>query len=147
MSQLTELLQQGQRYMNIWPIRPELYRHFPEIRVIQFTRWATRWLPGFAVMLPALQYLLVDGLFFAQMIAVSLLLMSIPFQGLLWLGHRATQPLPPSLSGWYRDIHARMNAEGCQISPVKSQPQFLDMGALLNQAFKQLESSRLQRIF
>jgi uncharacterized membrane protein YfbV (UPF0208 family) len=147
MAAISELFSEGQRYMQLWPMRPELEQHFPEIKVIQFTRWASRWLPGFAVMLPALQFLLVEGLFLAQMIAVSLLMLSIPFQGILWLGHRASQPLTPALSGWYRDIHARMDAEGCKLAPAKSRPLFNDMAKLLKQAFSQLEMTRLQRIF
>ncbi|MFD2095552.1 terminus macrodomain insulation protein YfbV [Corallincola platygyrae] len=147
MTKFPALISQGQRYMDTWPIRPELFRHFPELRVIQFTRWSIKWLPGFAIMLPAIQILLVESVFLPQMIAISVLLLSIPFQGLMWLGHRSSEPLPPALSSWYRDIHARMDAEGCQVAPAKARPIFMDMGRLLKQAFKQLEESRLQRLF
>ncbi|VEI44903.1 membrane protein [Actinobacillus equuli] len=44
----------------------------------------------------------------ANAIITSLFALSLPYQGLYWLGKRAASPLPLSLLGWYQELKQKL---------------------------------------
>lgn len=133
--------------MSTWPMRKELAMLFPEQRYIRATRFAMRVMPAVAVMsvLSQMAFNNYDAL--PQAIAVALFALSMPLQGLWWLGRRSNTTLPPSLASWYREIHDKILSEGYAMQPVKSQPRYMELAQVLNRAFKQLDKASLERWF
>lgn len=138
MKNLRKWWREGIQYMSVWPDRQELILHFPEIQVIRLTRLGIRWCPviaALAVVLPII-YHVDNGI--PPAIVSALFALGLPLQGILWLGRRSSELLPPGLKGWYLDVHERMAQQGCDMAPVKEKPQFKDMGKILKQAYTQL---------
>ncbi|WP_299021402.1 terminus macrodomain insulation protein YfbV [uncultured Photobacterium sp.] len=137
----------GQHYMATWPMRKELTAMFPEARYIRATKFANRVMPAVAVMsvLSQMAFHNYDAL--PQAIAVALFALSMPLQGLWWLGKRSRTDLPPSLASWYREIHDKIISEGYAMQPLKSRPRYLELAQVLNRAFKQLDKASLERWF
>jgi uncharacterized membrane protein YfbV (UPF0208 family) len=75
-----------------------------------------------------------------QTIAIGAFFLSLPLQGLLWLGHRSDQYLPPQLKSWYQEIHAKMRTQGCNVASAKSKPKYKELAKLLKTAFNDLDS-------
>ncbi|KLV09289.1 hypothetical protein ABT56_03620 [Photobacterium aquae] len=144
---LWQSFRDGQDYMSTWPMRKELAMLFPEQRYIRATRFAMRVMPAVAVMsvLSQMAFNNYDAL--PQAIAVALFALSMPLQGLWWLGRRSNTTLPPSLASWYREIHDKILSEGYAMQPVKSQPRYMELAQVLNRAFKQLDKASLERWF
>lgn len=143
----TTLFKDGQDYLKTWPMKKELYALFPECRVIAGTRFAMKIMPPVAVMACAVLFNTQGQAYLPQIIAIGIFFMSIPMQGLLWLGHRANQQLPPSLRQWYQDIHAKMRMQGCNVAAQKSQPRYMELASLLKSAFDDLDSAFTQSWF
>ncbi|KLV05328.1 MULTISPECIES: terminus macrodomain insulation protein YfbV [Photobacterium] len=137
----------GQDYMAVWPIRKELAILFPEQRYIKATRFAMRVMPAVAVMSVLSQMAFNNYQALPQAIAVALFALSMPLQGLWWLGKRSRTVLPPSLAGWYREIYDKIVSEGYALQPPKSQPRYLELAQVLDRAFKQLDKGALERWF
>lgn len=136
----------GLKYMDIWPKQQELALHFPEIQVIRLTRLGWRWCPvvaALAVLLPVLYH--VDQAL-PSAVVTALFALGLPLQGVLWLGRRSAQPLPPGLRGWYLDVHHRMVEQGCELKPAKQKPRFKDMGLILKEAYSLLNDQQAQRL-
>lgn len=110
------MVRDGQHYMKEWPSKKELYALFPETRIISATRFSIKWMPPAAVVCAAVM-LEVNGIeYLPQAITIAAFFLSLPFQGLLWLGHRSNQVLPPSIKAWYQEIHAKMREHGCEVA-------------------------------
>lgn len=139
--------QQGQQYMAIWPMRKELAVMFPESRYIKATKFASRVMPAVAVMSVLSQMAFNNYEALPQAIAVALFALSMPLQGLWWLGRRSRTQLPPSLASWYRELHGKITSEGFTLQPMKAQPRYLELAQVLNRAFKQLDKTALERWF
>ncbi|MDX1304307.1 terminus macrodomain insulation protein YfbV [Photobacterium sp.] len=139
--------QNGQQYMATWPIRKELALMFPEPRYIKATKFATRVMPAIAVMsvLSQMAFNNYDAL--PQAIVVAFFALSMPLQGLWWLGKRSRTVLPPSLATWYREIYEKIKNEGYAMQPLKKQPRYLELAEVLNRAFQQLDKTSLERWF
>lgn len=133
------LFRDGQHYMRTWPVKKELFPHFPECRVISATRFAIATMPPAALVSCAMLLNTLGMEYLPQTIAIGAFFLSLPLQGLLWLGHRANQTLPPALKNWYMEIHARMQQEGCKVQQRTSQPKYQELAALLKAAFDQLD--------
>lgn len=82
-------LKDGQKYMVIWPMRKELNPLFPEQRVIKATRFAIKVMPAVAAISVLTQMVFANTQAMPQAIVVALFAMSLPLQGIWWLGHRA----------------------------------------------------------
>lgn len=136
---ITSLFRDGQNYMSEWPMEPELYAVFPECRVIAATRLSLKLMPPLAVVTAAL-LINVQGIeFLPQAIAVFAFFLSLPMQGLLWLGFRSNQLLSPSMKSWYREIHQKLRAQGCQVQAAKTSPRYRELARVLNTAFSELD--------
>ncbi|WP_416304908.1 terminus macrodomain insulation protein YfbV [Neptunicella sp. SCSIO 80796] len=136
---LSMMFKDGQEYMQIWPEQKELYSLFPECRVIAATKLSIKVMPPMAVAVVALQYNYFGAEQLPQALASGAFLLSLPMQGLLWLGHRAKQVLPPSTIHWYRDIHQKMQVQGCRLQSVKAKPTYKELARLLKTAFDELD--------
>ncbi|CAH0533996.1 hypothetical protein VST7929_01878 [Vibrio stylophorae] len=138
---------QGQRYMNLWPQRKELNPMFPEGRVIRATQFALRVTPAIAVIGVLLQMVLTNQPGLPQAVVTGLFALSLPLQGLWWLGSRSQTMLPPGLAAWYRELHQTITQEGIAVEPLKAEPRYQELAQILSRAFKKLDKHDLERWF
>ncbi|MDY6884639.1 MAG: terminus macrodomain insulation protein YfbV [Pseudomonadota bacterium] len=134
------MLKNGQQYMKTWPVRKELYAFFPECRVVAATKFAIKTMPPVAMVSCALLFQNLGADYLPQTIAIGAFFLSLPMQGLLWLGHRSDQYLPPQLKSWYQEIHAKMRSQGVSIASAKAKPKYKELAQLLKTAFDDLDS-------
>ena len=118
------MLKNGQQYMKTWPVRKELYAFFPECRVVAATKFAIKTMPPVAMVSCALLYQSLGADYLPQTITIGAFFLSLPMQGLLWLGHRSDQYLPPQLKSWYQEIHSKMRSQGVAMTNAKSKPKY-----------------------
>lgn len=136
---LGAMVRDGQDYMKTWPVKKELYALFPDCRVVAATKFAIKFMPPAAVVACALMINNFGASYIPQAIAVAAFFLSLPLQGLIWLGHRSNQVLPPQLRHWYKEIHAKMAAEGCKVQAMKAKPEYRELAMLLKMAFEELD--------
>lgn len=137
---MMQVFKHGQDYMRTWPMRNELAVLMPENRVIQLTQKAQLWVPLFAVLTVSMPIGLGLPSAIPPAVATALLMLSLPLQGLYWLGKRSQSPLPPGLRSWYGELHQSMVEQGCQQVPKRSsRPKFEDLAVVLKRAFETLE--------
>lgn len=136
---LATMFKDGQAYMRVWPMQKELYTLFPECRVISATRFAINVMPPLAVISAAMMVNHYGYAYLPQGIAIAAFFLSLPLQGLLWLGHRSQQHLPPSVKTWYLEVHQKMQQQGCALQAAKSRPRYMELASLLKTAFDELD--------
>lgn len=81
------LFRRGQHYAKTWPMEKRLAPVFVENRVIRMTRYAIRFMPPVAVFTLCWQIALGGQL--GPAVATALFALSLPMQGLWWLGKRS----------------------------------------------------------
>lgn len=133
------MMRDGQKYMKVWPRQKQLLSLFPDGKVVVLTDMALKFMPPVAVISAAALINTHGAQFAPQAIAVAAFFMSLPLQGLLWLGHRSNQTLPPALRGWYREIHSKMREQGCDLHSAKARPRYKELAVLLKTAFDELD--------
>ncbi|MEC7689882.1 MAG: terminus macrodomain insulation protein YfbV [Pseudomonadota bacterium] len=141
------LLRDGQDYMNTWPVKRELYAFFPECRVVSATKLAIKAMPPLAIVAAGMMFNVLGSAYLPQAMAIGLFFISLPLQGLLWLGHRSNQTLPPQIKSWYQEVHRKMAAEGCELQAMRSQPKYRELAATLKTAFSELDRVFTQKWF
>ena len=144
---LIHSLKDGQNYMEIWPVRKELSAIFPEQRIIKATRFGIKVMPAVAAISVLTQMAFNNYHALPQSIVVALFAISLPLQGIWWLGARSNTKLPPSLASWYRELHQKIVETGFALEPVKARPRYKELAIILNRAFRQLDKSSLERWF
>ncbi|WP_372430296.1 terminus macrodomain insulation protein YfbV [Vibrio alginolyticus] len=144
---LIHSLKDGQNYMEIWPVRKELSAIFPEQRIIKVTRFGIKVMPAVAAISVLTQMAFNNYHALPQSIVVALFAISLPLQGIWWLGARSNTKLPPSLASWYRELHQKIVETGFALEPVKARPRYKELAIILNRAFRQLDKSSLERWF
>jgi uncharacterized membrane protein YfbV (UPF0208 family) len=144
---LIHSLRDGQRYMDVWPMRKELNLFFPEQRVIKATRFGIKVMPAVATIGVLMQMVFSQYGAMTQSIVIALFAISLPLQGIWWLGNRANTLLPPSLAAWYREIHQKIIESGCALEPAKPSPRYKELAKILSRAFRQLDKTSLERWF
>ena len=109
-----ELIKLGQKYLSLWPNKPELSHYFSDYKTVQLARLACKYLPALALFIFAMQLYIssgyplgagsIDKLIAAlpQALVYLLFLLSIPVHTLVISGVKADKVLPPSLASWYR---------------------------------------------
>ncbi|WED22636.1 DUF412 domain-containing protein [Vibrio sp. JC009] len=137
----------GQKYMDVWPLRKELSPIFPENRIIKATKFGIKVMPAVAAISILIQMSFQNYQAMPQAIVVALFAISLPLQGMWWLGSRSNTKLPPALAGWYRELHQKITESGYALEPVKSNPRYKELANILNRAFRQLDRSALERWF
>ncbi len=140
-------LKDGQKYMDIWPMRKELNPLFPEQRVIKATRFAIKGMPAVAAISVLTQMVFANTQAMPQAIVVALFAMSLPLQGIWWLGHRAKTQLPPARASGDRELYMKIVETGFALEPIKSKPRYKELAQVLNRAFRQLDDTALERWF
>ncbi|MDC5707008.1 DUF412 domain-containing protein [Vibrio europaeus] len=144
---LVHSLRDGQKYMDTWPMRKELNLLFPEQRIIKATRFGVKVMPAIAAISVLTQMAFNNYQSMPQAVIIALFAISMPIQGMWWLGNRANTKLPPALAGWYREIYQKIVESGCVLEPMKSRPRYKELAQILNRAFRQLDKSALERWF
>jgi hypothetical protein len=147
MNQIVSYIKSGQEYMRIWPMQKQLYALFPECRIIAATKFGMKVMPAVAVMVVAIQLQYLGFEVLAQSITMGVFFFSLPIQGILWLGHRSQQELPPQISSWYKDIYTKMQTQGCQLQRQSAKPNFKELAILLRTAFKELDKTFTKDLF
>ncbi|GLR02813.1 UPF0208 membrane protein [Vibrio hyugaensis] len=140
-------LKDGQNYMEIWPVRKELTAIFPEQRIIKATRFGIKVMPAVAAISVLTQMAFNNYNALPQAIVVALFAISMPLQGMWWLGSRSNTILPPALASWYRELHQKITETGFALEPAKAKPRYKELAMILNRAFRQLDKTALERWF
>jgi uncharacterized membrane protein YfbV (UPF0208 family) len=141
------LIRDGQSYAKIWPLKRELAVIFIEFRVIKATQLGITVLPMLATLSLMVQTQVLGLEYMPQAIACSLFILSLPIQGLLWLGWRANTVLPGSMATWYHKIHQQMIDEGCQLGQSASKPRYKELAELLKQVFDKMDNAFTKDLF
>lgn len=130
-------LQAGQRYLNTLPNQKKLNLFMPDYRLVRLVKFASRAMPAFACFAMIWQYGFADPeqSITANATLTALFALSIPFQGLFWLGRRAKSPLPLSLLDWYEDLRQKLIKENHKIAD-QAMPSYQDFANLLQLAEK-----------
>ncbi|MCL1107440.1 DUF412 domain-containing protein [Shewanella algicola] len=138
---LLTLFADGRRYMKTWPMVRQLGLYFPEYRVVKATQLAIIVMPILGLVAGASQLYVLGLDFLPQAITVLLFFISLPIQGLLWLGWRARHPLPLSLFDWGNQLSSTLTEMGIACQPLGARACYLDMAAILKLAFERLDQS------
>lgn len=144
---LVTTIRSGFTYSKTWPTKPELNAIFPENKIIFLTNKAARYLPALAVLTAGLQLKLLGADFVGQIVAMMLLLVSLPLQGWYWLGIRADSPLPPALVNWGSEIREQIQQHGNTELLPGIPKSYLDLARLLQQAYHYLDNTVMRRWF
>lgn len=140
-------LRDGQNYMDLWPMRKELSPLFPEHRIIKATRFGIKVMPAVAAISLLWQMSFNNSQAIPQAVVVALFAISLPLQGMWWLGSRSNTKLPPALAGWYHELHQKIIESGFALEPARAKPRYKELATVLNRAFRQLDRSALERWF
>lgn len=135
------LFRRGQHYAKTWPREKRLALVFVENRVIRATRYAINVTPPIAVF--TLSWQIMFGGQLAPAITTALFALSLPLQGLWWLGKRSVTPLPPVVLNWFYDIRAKLQEAGLVLAPVEGSPDYQALADTLKRACKQLDKTFL----
>ena len=137
--QVLKTLGVGRRYLKTWPMVRQLSFYFPEYRVIRATALAIRLMPPLALLAGGSQLYLYGWAWLPQAITIALFFISLPIQGLLWLGWRAKHPLPLSLLDWGNNLSTKLQSMGVACNPLGANACYLDMAVILKMAFERLD--------
>ncbi|MBW3696522.1 DUF412 domain-containing protein [Vibrio sp. T187] len=140
-------LKDGQKYMDLWPVRKELNAIFPEQRIIKATRFGIKVMPAIAAISVLTQMAFNNYQAMPQAVVMALFAISMPLQGIWWLGNRSNTVLPPALASWYRELYQKIVESGFALEPMKAKPRYKELAAILNRAFRQLDKSAMERWF
>ena len=141
MTELIKLVKLGQRYLSLWPNNKQLGAIFPETRLIVFCVLLQKTVPAIACLSFVVQFSYFGQDVVPRAIAMSLLIISMPYQGLIWLGYRSQQPLSVALVNWCSDIRTQMIEAGMNVRPVPSKASYMDMAQILHDAYAKLNKA------
>ncbi|WP_108651687.1 terminus macrodomain insulation protein YfbV [Dongshaea marina] len=136
-----ETIQLGQHYSQSWPPQSELAVLFPEPKVIMAVRFGCKVVPLIVVLALMLQHLMGPPALWPSVVATVLFAISLPLQGLYWLGKRSQTRLPPALGLWYREICDKLIKSGCDKVHTAPHPRYLDLAEALGKAYQSLDYS------
>lgn len=105
------------------------------------TRYAIRFMPPIAVFTLCWQIALGGQL--GPAVATALFALSLPMQGLWWLGKRSVTPLPPAILNWFYEVRGKLQESGQVLAPVEGKPDYQALADTLKRAFKQLDKTFL----
>lgn len=134
-------VQLGRVYAKTWPMRKEVAPLFAEYKVIRATELAITVMPILAMLTLFFQLNYLGSDFLPQAIASALFFISLPLQGLLWLGKRAKTQLEPPMQQWYNDLLAKMVANGYDAQVGKDKPRYLELAQLLKDMFEKMDKA------
>ncbi|SET55932.1 terminus macrodomain insulation protein YfbV [Thorsellia anophelis] len=134
-----QILQAGQSYRKIFPMRKELAPVFKEFYVIKMTQFAIRTMPPLAVFFICWA-LMVDANI-AMATTAATFALSTAVQCLYWLGKRALSPLPLGMLDWLKDTHTKLLETDTPPPPLTKQPNYQELAVTLDMAFKALDET------
>ncbi|MBE8168083.1 MAG: DUF412 domain-containing protein [Shewanella sp.] len=130
----------GHRYMKTWPMVKQLSYFFPEYRVVKATQLAIFSMPLLAAVTAASQLYFAGWSALPQAIIYALFFISLPLQGLIWLGWRARHPLPLTMFDWGQQLSNKMLSMGISCKPLNGKACYFDIAILLKLAFERLDA-------
>jgi len=101
-----KLFKTGYKYMKACPTEKDLGLSFPEIKIIFYIKAANKYLPPLIIALFVWQFYMHSNI--ASTIITAIFAISLPIQGILWLGKRASSPLPLNLLPWYLQTQQKL---------------------------------------
>lgn len=119
-----QLIKLGQKYLSLWPEKPELMRYFSDYKMVQTARFICRYFPALALFTMIMQLYLASGYPFGQgsinqalnalpqALVYGLFLLSMPIQVLVYSGVKADKLLPSSLASWYHSGLDKIKQQG-----------------------------------
>ncbi|TMM44840.1 DUF412 domain-containing protein [Colwellia ponticola] len=123
---VVQLIKLGQKYLSLWPEKPELRNYFEEYQGVQSARFVCRYFPALALFTVIMQLYLTSGYHLGQgsvshaidalpqALVYGLFLLSLPIQALVFSGVKADKLLSPSLASWYHSRLAKIKQQGNQ---------------------------------
>lgn len=138
---ILKTLGDGHQYMKTWPMVRQLGFYFPEYRVVRATQLAILVMPVLAIFVSMSQLYIHGWAFLPQAVTLGLFFISLPLQGLLWLGWRARHPLPLTLFDWINQLSAKLSSMGINCHTLGAKACYLDMALILKIAFERLDAS------
>lgn len=132
---MIDIFQAGQCYLNTYPNQKKLNLFMPDYRLIRLVKLAAKVMPFFAGFAIVWQYFFSDPhqSILANAIITALFAISLPYQGLYWLGKRARSPLPLSLLDWYQNLKQKLIEEQKKVAD-QAMPSYQDFANLLKLA-------------
>lgn len=144
MKKFFELMKMGEIYLNDWPKQKALNCLFVDSKIVAYTQLGTRVLPLLVVMSMSLSLFYPLYFKWSATATFALFALSLPAQGLYWLGKRSDTFLPNQILPWYLAIEAKLNPrEDNQVLTFR--PKYRDLAILLKQAFKRGGDDFLQK--
>ena len=119
-----ELIKLGQKYLKLWPEKPELGHYFADYKSVQASRFVCKYFPALALFTVIMQLYIASGLVMGrgsveaalaalpQALFYGLFLLTMPVQALVISGVKADKLLPPSLASWYRSGIEKAKQQG-----------------------------------
>ncbi|MGB0898166.1 MAG: terminus macrodomain insulation protein YfbV [Psychrobium sp.] len=141
MKEIKLLIDQGREYQLLWPQQKALSVIFSDPRIIKLSKLLQKSAAPIACVSFVVQYIYFGHEVLPRALAMSLLVLSIPYQSLIWLGYRAKQPLPLGLISWCAEIRNQMLDAGISVQPLSRKASYRDMAHLLNQAYSKLNKA------
>ena len=136
-------LRLGFKFSQTWPQKEPYLVMFSQTKAVKLTDLAMTVSPAIAFITAWLQlnYLGYESLNTA--LAMSLLILSIPFHGYFLLGKQAEQPLPLGLKSWYKEIEQQLKDREVDLAQVKPRDAaksnkltYMDLAKLLKLLFE-----------
>ena len=143
---VVQLIKLGQKYLSLWPERPELIRYFQDYRAVQTARFICRYFPALALFTVIMQLYIASGYpvgqgsveqalnALPQALVYGLFLSSMPVQALVYSGVKADKLLPPSLASWYHSGLEKVKQQGIEQGQRKTEQNHSHLTALNNLA-------------
>ncbi|MED5525758.1 DUF412 domain-containing protein [Gallaecimonas pentaromativorans] len=130
-----ELVRDGYRLLKHWPVRRSLMLRFPLTQTVLLAKGLLYYLPGMTF-----AWLLVSFNLNHQSLSplqgmMALLMLSLPLQGLLWLGREGRKPLSPGDRHWLAQLSERMKGQGIKPSVKLEGARYLELALAMEQAF------------
>ena len=158
---VVQLIKLGQKYLSLWPDKPELTQYFEDYRSVQSARFVCRYFPALAMFTVIMQLYIASGYplgqgsisnalnVLPQAIVYGLFLLSMPVQALVFSGVKADKLLPPPLASWYHSGLEKIKQQIAEQSErnnghsndnaianlAKYKPRYIDLAQLLQLTF------------
>ena len=141
MQDFKTLIEQGRQYQALWPKQKALAVIFPEPKMIALCQLLQKTAPMIACMSFVVQFLYFGNEVIPRALAMSLLVLSMPYQGLIWLGFRSKKTLSIGLISWCSDVRQQMVNAGMHVKPMTAKACYMDMAQLLSDAYSKLNKA------
>lgn len=112
-------LRTGFKFSQTWPKKEPYMMMFEQTKALKLTDMAMTVAPAIAFVTAWLQLTYLGFQSLNTALAMSLLIISIPFHGYFLLGKQADEPLPLGLKSWYKEIEQQLKEKQVDLAQVK----------------------------